>query len=97
MEHFDVLESLLKQDEMDYSDIYSRDSYTTRLINIMEAYQLMLVISKPTRITTSTSTLIDLFITNNTESIVHSLFISVHNLIFAIRKIGIPRRSPRYF
>ena len=58
------------------------------------------MISDPTRITSNTSTLIDLFITNNTESIVHSggysLSISDHNLIFAIRKIGIPRRSPRY-
>ena len=27
---------------------------------------------------------------------VYSLSISDHNLIFAIRKIGIPRRSPRY-
>ena len=113
VEHFDVFESLLKQAKIDYSDIYiagdincnflqdSRDSYTTRLINIMEAYQLTQVISEPTRITRSTSTLIDLFITNNTESIVHSgvysLSISDHNLIFAIRKIGIPRRSPRYF
>ena len=26
----------------------------------------------------------------------YSLSISDHNLIFAIRKIGIPRRSPRY-
>jgi hypothetical protein len=62
--------------------------------------QLTQMITKPTRITSSTSILIDLFITNNTEGIVHSgvypLAISDHNLIFAIRKIGIPRRSPRY-
>ena len=112
VEHFDVFESLLKQAELGYSDIYvagdincnllqdSRVSYTTRLINIIEAYQLTQVISDATRITSNTSTLIDLFITNNTESIIYSgvypLSISDHNLIFAIRKIGIPRRSPRY-
>ena len=112
VEHFDVFESLLKQAELGFSDIYitgdincnllkdPRDCYTTRLINIIEAYQLTQVISEPTRITSNTSTLIDLFITNNRESIVHSgvysLSISDHNLIFAIRKIGIPRRSPRY-
>ena len=58
------------------------------------------MISEPIRVTSNTSTLIDLFITNNTKSIVHSgvysLSISDHNLIFAIRKIDIPRRSPRY-
>ena len=107
VEHFDVFESLLKQAELGYSDICitgdincnllqdSRDSYTTRLNNIIAAYQLTQVISEPTRITSNTSTLIDLFITNNTESIAHSgvysLSISDHN-----RKIGIPRRSPRY-
>lgn len=78
----------------------SRDSYTTRLINIIEAYQLMLVIREPTRMTSNTSTLIDLRITNNTESIVHSsvysIFISDHNLIFASRKISIGGHSPRY-
>ena len=31
------------------------------------------------------------------HSAVYSLSISDHNLSFAIRKIGIPRRSPRYF
>jgi len=39
-------------------------------------------------------------IQKNTESIVRSrvfpLAISNHNLIFVVRKIGIPRRSPRY-
>lgn len=114
VEHFDVFESLLKQTELGYSDIYitgdvnycillqdSRDSYTTQLINISEAYQFMQLISDPTRITSNTSTLTDLFITNNIESVVHSgvysLSISDHNLIFAICKTGIPlRRSPRY-
>ena len=46
-----------------------------------------------------TSTLIDLFTTNNKESFVYSgvysLTISDHNLIFAVRKIGVPRQSPR--
>lgn len=47
-----------------------------------------------------TSTLIDLFTTNNKESFVYSgvysLTISDHNLIFAVRKIGVPRQSPRF-
>ena len=110
-EHFDIFESKLEQAEMFYSDIYITgdinsnllnlgDSYTMRLINILEAYQLSQVISEPTRVTNSTSTLIDLFITNNEESVVHSgvypLAISDHNLIFAVRKIGVRRQSPRY-
>ena len=63
VEHFEIFESLFKQAEIDYSDIYttgdincnllqdSRDSPTMRLINIMEAYQLTHVISEPTRVT----------------------------------------------
>lgn len=38
----------------------------------MEAYQLTQVITERARITCCTSTLIDLFIMNHTESIVHS-------------------------
>ena len=71
-----------------------------RLVNIMEAYQLTQVITENTRVTSNSSTLSDLFITNNAESIERSgvcpLSISDHNLIFAVRKTGIPKRSPRY-
>ena len=71
-----------------------------RSINIMEACQLTQVINESTRVTNSSSTLIYLFITNNTESImcsgVYPLSISDHNLILAVRKIGIPRRRPTY-
>ena len=48
----------------------------------------------------TSSTLIDLFITNNPDSIVNSgvrtLSISDHNLVYAVRKIGIPRQNPKY-
>ena len=43
---------------------------------------------------------INLFITNNPDSIVNSgvctLSISDHNLVYAVRKIGIPRKNPKY-
>ena len=78
----------------------SGDSYTMHLINILETYQLTQLISEPTRVTSSTSTLIDLFVMNKKKSIVHSgvysLAVSDHYLIFAIRKIGVLRQSPRY-
>ena len=65
----------------------------------MGAYQLTQVITGPTRVTSSTCTLMDLFM-KNTKSIAHSgvypLAISDHNLNLAVRKIGFPRRSPRY-
>lgn len=71
-----------------------------RLVSLMENYQLSQVINKPTRITGTSSTLIDLFITNNPDSIVNSgvctLSISDHNLVYAVRKIGIPRKNPKY-
>ena len=71
-----------------------------RLVSLMENYQLSQVINKPTRITGTCSTLIDLFITNNPDSIVNSgvctLSISDHNLVYAVRKIGIARKNPKY-
>ena len=57
-------------------------------------------IKELTRVTENSSTLIDLFIANNPESIVHSgvypLSISDHYLIYAVRKVGIPRKNLRY-
>ena len=66
----------------------------------MVNYQLSQVITEPTRVTATTKTLIDVFITNKKESIIHSgvypMSISDHNLIYAVRKISIPRGQPRF-
>ena len=78
----------------------SPESHTSRVVNLIETHQLSQLINQPTRVTEETRTLIDLFITNSEESILHSgvypLSISDHNLIYAVRKISIPRSSPRY-
>ena len=55
--------------------------------------------NEPSRVTPKTKTLTDLVITNSVESLSHSgvypLSISDHSLIYAVRKIGIPRGQPR--
>lgn len=83
VEHFDIFESYLKPAEMVFSGIYITgvitycnlfnpgDSHTKCLVNILDLYQLTQVITEPIRITSSTFTLIKLFIDNNKESIMH--------------------------
>ena len=50
----------------------TREPHTTRLINLLETCQLSQFIKEPTRVRENSSTLIDLFIANNPESIEHS-------------------------
>ena len=58
------------------------------------------LIEEPTWVTEQTKTLINHFITNNKEGLAHCGVITTsfsdHNLIFAVRNLGIPRGSPRY-
>lgn len=74
--------------------------HTTKLVNLLDNYQLMQLIEQPTRVTETTKTLIDLFITNSKENLTKwgtiTTSISDHNLIYAIRKVGIRRGSPRF-
>ena len=67
------------------------DQLTKKLKSIYELYQLSQMIDEATRITSTTSTLIDHFITNRPENISDSgvihTGISDHSMIFAIRKI----------
>ena len=66
---------------------------TKKLNSLFELYQLSQLIDEPTRITMTTSSLIDHIITNTPEKISHSgvihTGISDHSLVFAIRKIRI--------
>ena len=68
------------------------DYPTKNLKQVFETYQLCQTINEPTRITSSTSTLIDHHVTNSEENVVKSgvihLGISDHSLIYAIRKIN---------
>ena len=58
------------------------------------------VLTEPTRVTHISKTLIDVVITNSKERLnqtgAYPLSISDHYLIYAIRKIGIPRGRPRF-
>ena len=75
-------------------------SVAERFKELLNTFQLQQLINKPTRITETTKTLIDLIIckTNDLkiiESGVIDLGISDHSLVYVCRKIGIPRGSPK--
>ena len=67
------------------------------LLNITDIYGLEQLINEPTRITPTTSTLIDLIFTNRPENVywsgVSHIAISDHSLVYAYRKISIPTFS----
>lgn len=74
--------------------------HTLKLADLLDNHQLFQLIEQPTRVTEETKTLIDHVITNNKESITHCEVIIIsfsdHNLIFAVRKVGIRGGSPRF-
>ena len=73
--------------------LHNRSNYhiSSNLTNIFDIYGLSQMISEPTRITSTSRTLIDLCITNSPEKIVNSgvvhLGISDHSLVFMTTKI----------
>ena len=76
-------------------DLQSKDNGNVRaLLNITDIYGLEQLINEPTRITPSTSTLIDLIFTNRPENVYRSgvshVAISDHSLVYAYRKVSIP-------
>lgn len=109
---FDQFEKVLDKIDNKYKEIYilgdlncnllsnPLGSHTNAMLDILINYQLSQLINEPTRITSDTRTIIDWFITNNSECIttfgVYPLSISDHNLIYAVRKIGLPKGRPRY-
>ena len=70
------------------------------LLDITDLYRLQQLINKPTGITDTTSTLIDLTYTNHPDKVVCSgvchVSISDHSLIFAYRKLSIGVASKRH-
>ena len=93
------------------SDLLSRGQVITcipssRLItylkikSLYDLYQLSQLIDKPTRVTMTTSSLIDHIVTNTPEKISDSgvihTGISDHSLVFAIRKISVLKRRAFY-
>ena len=78
----------------------TENSTAKRLKELLNTYQLSQLIKKPTRITESTKTLLDLIIcktddpkTATTDVVV--LGISDHNLVYTCRKVGICKQKPK--
>ena len=76
-------------------DLQSKDNGTVKaLLNITDIYGLEQLINEPTRITPSTSTLIDVIFTNRPENVycsgVSHVAISDHSLVYAYRKFQFP-------
>ena len=70
-----------------------------RLLRVLSSFDLHNVIAQPTRITSSSSTLIDLVITSNTSKIINSgVFdprLSDHCLVFAVVKSKRDKAPPK--
>ena len=69
-------------------------------IELLTTYQLLQIIDKPSRVTETTKTLLDLIICIPSDSKtialgIINLGISDHNLVYISRKVGIPRGKPR--
>ena len=77
------------------------DHNSTKLMNSADLYDLHQVINEPTRITISSSTMIDLIFTNTVDKIVCSgvshVGISDHSLVYAFRKLSNfpPKATPQ--
>ena len=112
LELFEKFEIFLKNVDGKFKEIYilgdlncnfrsnPPENHTKHIVNIMINYQLTQLITDSTRVSSNSNSLIDVFITNSSESIISSgvypLSVSDHDLIYAIRKIGLPKGKPRY-
>ncbi len=83
-------------------DLYTNtaSSSTMKLIELLDVYQLIQLIKKPTRVTANTRTLIDVIITqlgdtNVTASGFIHLGISDHSLVYTCRKISTQKEKPK--
>ena len=72
-----------------------QDSNTKKLMFLSALYNLEQLIKKPTRVTNTSSTLIDLIFTNQPNNISSSgvidLGMSDHNLIYAVKNMTMPK------
>ena len=109
---FKYFELFLEKVEPKYKEIYilgdlncnflsnPLEYHTSQLMDVLISFQMNQVLTEPTRVTHTSKTLIDVVITNSKERLNHTgaypLSISDHYLIYAIRKIGIPRGRPRF-
>ena len=72
-----------------------KDSSTNKLIFLSTLYNLEQLIKEPTRVTSTSSSLIDLIFTNQPNNISNSgvidLVMSDHSLIYAVKKVTMPK------
>ena len=110
-EFFDHLEKLIKQIDDENKEMYILGDLNCNLLgkksifnmqtnkqnSLYELYQLSQLINEPTRVTMTTSSLIDHVVTNTPEKISHSgvvhTGISDHSLVYAIRKIRVFQKT----
>ena len=75
------------------------DCSTQKLLDICEAYQYSQLINQPTRITQHTSSIIDLFLTNNPSHFsdvgISDIGLSDHCLVYTMRKFSTPKSYPK--
>ena len=84
VKHFEKFEMFLEKANQKYREIYITgdincdmlsnrpEFHTVHLLDSTANYQLSQVIKEPTRISTSSKTLIDVFLTNDKENIINS-------------------------
>ena len=72
---------------------------TKRIVDLAQTFQYEQLIKESTRITETSSTLIDLAFSNKPELIIDSgvehIGISDHSMIYVCRKVSIPRKEPK--
>ena len=72
---------------------------TRHLIKLCQSYQYAQLIKEPTRVTSRSESLIDLFLTNEPDKFVTSGVVLIgcsdHSLIYVSRKLTCPRSPPR--
>ena len=94
------LTSFYLMGDMNYNMASMSDTNSHLLSDITDLYGLHQLINEPTRVTDTTSTLIDLIYTNYPDKVVCSgvchVSISDHSLIFAYRKLSIGVASKRH-
>ena len=76
-------------------------SFSRRLMDILELFQMKQVIADPTRITSNTASLLDIIATNRSDkvkesSVIH-LGISDHSVVYVSLKVSVPRDKPKIF
>jgi predicted nucleic-acid-binding Zn-ribbon protein len=87
----------------DWNNLTERtiSSQTKRIVDLAQTFQYEQLIKESTRITETSSTLIDLAFSNKPELIIDSgvehIGISDHSMIYVCRKVSIPRKEKKIF